>query len=176
MKLPENLILLDGIFEKNNSEYWLSCGTLLGFHRDDDFIGHDHDTDLCVNIKSLNKSLLEEILTNGFEIRHVFGRLDKGFELTLSRKNIQVDLFFFYKNEGNWYHCVYSNFNNNFNNRNYYTFKPFGLKRKEFLGYSFSVPDDIEGVLIQQYGPSWEKPNKNWSYYKSPLNVTNTNE
>jgi hypothetical protein len=49
-----NLKQLDRIFRENNSEYWLSCGTLLGFYRDGDFIGHDTDTDICLNIDSLS--------------------------------------------------------------------------------------------------------------------------
>jgi len=172
----QNLVDLDNIFRSNKSEYWLSCGTLLGFYRDGDFIGHDTDTDLCVNIESLNKKIINDILNNGFKIGHIFGRSSDGFEIALNRNGVKTDLFFFYKNDNYWYHSVYSNFTQVDSLKHDYVFKPFGLKETEFLGHKFITPDNIESVIIQQYGEDWRLPNSKWSYYQSPKNLVNTNK
>jgi len=167
-----NLKQLDRIFRENNSEYWLSCGTLLGFYRDGDFIGHDTDTDICLNIDSLNRELITEIINNNFKIEHIFGRYDDGFELTIRKDGVKTDIFLFYKKE-KWYHSVYSDFTNVDSLKHDYVFKPFGLKETEFLGHKFITPDDIESVIIQQYGFNWKTPDKNWSWYLSPKNIEN---
>lgn len=170
----QNLIDLDKIFKETNSEYWLSCGTLLGLHREGDFIGHDTDTDVCVNIDSLNKKLIDSLLANGFNIIRVFGRIDDGFEIAIGRNGVKTDLFFFYKNGDKWYHSVYSNFTQTDSVKYDYIFKPFKLKETEFLGYKFITPDDIENVITQQYGPDWATPTSNWRYDTSPKNSINT--
>lgn len=170
----KNLIDLDKILRENDSEYWLSCGTLLGFYRDGDFIGHDTDTDICVNIESLNKKLINSLLTNGFTIGNVFGRLDDGFEIAIHRQGVKTDLFFFYKKEGYWYHSVYAHFTNVDSLKFDYVYNQFGLKETEFLNYNFTTPNDIESVITQQYGKNWKIPDKNWIYYSSPYNIVST--
>jgi len=172
----KNLIELDNIFRETNSEYWLSCGTLLGLYRDGDFISHDTDTDVCVNINSLNSKLLNTIIGKGFKIGNVFGRLDDGFEITLHKDGVKTDLFFFYKKEGYWYHSVYSHFTRINTLKHDYVFEPFGLKETEFLGHKFITPDNIESVIEQQYGEDWRKPNQKWSYFQSPKNIITTNK
>lgn len=171
----QNLKDLDKIFRETNSEYWLSCGTLLGFYRENDFIGHDTDTDVCVNIQSLNSELLNTLTNNDFIIKHKFGRLRDGFEIALTRNGVKTDLFFFYKGKDKWYHSVYANFSRIDTVKYDYIFKPFELKETIFLGHSFITPKNIEEVIIQQYGENWREPIKEWSYYKSPKNVINTN-
>jgi phosphorylcholine metabolism protein LicD len=172
----ENLIDLNEIFKKNGAEYWISCGTLLGLYRDGDFIGHDRDTDLCLNINSLNSTLINDILINDFEIGNIFGRFNDGFEIALHKNGVKTDLFLFYKNDNYWYHSVYSNFTQIDSLKYDYVFKPFELKETEFLGHKFITPDDIESVIIQQYGDDWRIPNKNWSYYTSPANLVKTDK
>lgn len=170
----KNLKDLDRIFRETETEYWLSCGTLLGFYRDGDFIGHDTDTDVCVSIECLNKSLLDKIADQGFNILRMHGRVDNGFEITLIKNNIKTDLFFFYKNKDNWFHSVYANHSAGSYDKFDYEFKPFTLKEKEYLGHTFFVPQNEEEVIIQQYGKDWRVPNKNWSYFNSPKNIVNT--
>lgn len=171
----ENLILLDKIFKDNRIEYWLSCGTLLGFYRQNDFIAYDGDTDVCINIRDLSKELIQKLIKTGFEIKSKFGTIEDGFEIAIYRRGVKTDLFFFYKHENYWYHSVYADFSANDSLKYDYVFKPFGLKETEFLKYSFTTPDPIEDVLVQQYGSDWNIPKKDWSYYKSPKNVTKTN-
>jgi len=170
----ENLVELHEIFKTLNVEYWLSCGTLLGFYRDNDFIGHDKDTDVCINIDCLSKYLIQKLISAGFLIKHKFGRIHNGFEIAIVKNNVKTDLFFFYKKENYWYHSVYANFTKKDSLKYDYVFNPFELKENKFLNHFFVTPDDIESVLIQQYGTNWKTPNKNWIYYQSPLNLIKT--
>lgn len=170
----KNLKDLDKIFRETKTEYWLSCGTLLGFYRDGDFIGHDTDTDVCVSIKCLNKNLLDKLKNKGFSVIRSFGRIYDGFEIALTRGGVKTDLFFFYKTKNKWYHSVCANFTATDSIKYDYIFKPFSLKEKEYLGHTFFVPENEEDVIIQQYGENWRVPNKNWSYFTSPKNVVAT--
>lgn len=172
----QNLILLDEIFRRNNTEYWLSCGTLLGFYRQGDFISHDLDTDVCISIDSLNLNLLKDIFKNGFKCNRVFGRIHDGFEIALFKNGVKTDLFFVYKKDDYWYHSVYANFTNIDSVKYDYIFEPIEIKETQFLGHMFKTPSDIESVLKQQYGEDWAIPNKNWCYYRSPKNARNTNK
>lgn len=171
----QNLIDLDIILRKNNSEYWLCCGTLLGFYRNNDFISHDTDTDICVNIDNLSAELLDGITKAKFSILKTYGRLVDGFEIALMRGGVKTDIFFFYKTDKYWYHSVYANMNINGFQKFDYIFKPFGLKEVIFKNHLFFAPENIEEVLCQQYGEDWQTPNKSWSYYKSPKNIVETN-
>lgn len=171
----DNLKIIDKIFVKNNVEYWLSCGTLLGYYRSNDFIGHDVDTDVCVNIEDLTPKVISEIKENGFKIKHVFGKISDGFELTLVRKDLRCDLFFFYKKEDYWYHSVYSDFTEYDSIKHDYVYNKFDIHRKEFLGYEFPVPVNTREVLIEQYGENFMEPNKEWYYHESPKNIRHTN-
>ena len=170
----KNLIDLHEIFLKTKSEYWISSGTLLGFYRENDFIGHDKDTDVCVNINSLNLNLLKEIQKANFKVLVKHGRVNDGFELTLIRDGVRTDLFFFYKNKDRWYHSVYANHTSVDYLKYDYVFKPFNITTKKYLNHEFVVPENEEEVLIQQYGDNWKIPDKNWLYYKSPKNLVET--
>lgn len=169
-----NLKDLDRIFRETNTEYWLSCGTLLGLHRENDFISHDTDTDVCINIDSLDYELITALKKHDFKIHRVFGRIKDGFEIAIVREGVKTDLFFFYKNDNYWYHSVYADFTNIDTLKYDYVFEPFELKETEFMGHMFFTPKDIDSVIIQQYGKDWETPNKNWTYFSSPKNIKTT--
>lgn len=158
-------------FNNNSVEYWLSCGTLLGVIRDNSLIKHDNDVDVCVNSICLNKELIQTILGFGFKIKNNYGRLDDGFELTIERFGEKLDIFFFYKKENYWYHSVYANFNNGVYKKYDYVFEPFNLTTIDFDNFEYSIPENPEYVLEQQYGKNWRIIDKNWSYYKSPYNI-----
>jgi hypothetical protein len=169
-----NLKELDRLFLKNGVEYWISCGTLLGFYRDGGFITHDTDIDLCVNAEHISKELLYEFVKNDFKIIKRFGTIEDGFQLSLYKRNIKVDIFFFYKNSDSGYHSVYSDFTATDYLKHDYVFSSFELVEKEFFGYMFSVPKDTEKYLIEQYGIDYTQKNKKWDYAKSPKNIVHT--
>lgn len=174
IKALDNLIELDKIFKKNGSEYWLTCGTLLGFYREGDFIGYDSDIDVCLDSKSLNKKVIKDLLSSKFVIEKVFGDLENGFELSLHRQGVKTDIFIFYKDESGWYNSVWTNEVKSISRQLKYVYTPFELGEGEFLGHSFPIPKDVEKYLIEQYGKNFRTPNKNWYWDKSPLNLVVT--
>lgn len=169
-----NLIDLDRLFNNMGVEYWLTCGTLLGFYRNDDFIGHDKDTDICINADDFNGYVLKRILSIGFNIVKCFGRLDDGFEISLTRNDVKTDIFLFYKRD-KWYNSVYYDFKKEDCLKYDYIYDPFEISENTFLGYSFKTPKDIESFLIHHYGHDFRTPNTEWLWWKSPKNVEETN-
>lgn len=170
----DNLIELDKLFRELNVEYWLTCGTLLGFYRDNDFISHDKDTDICVNSEHFNGYVLKRILSKGFKILKCFGELEDGFEISFFRNGVKIDIFLFYKNEDKWYNSVYADFTSVDCLKFDYVYEPFEISENIFLGYSFKTPKNIEHFLKQQYGDNFKTPIKNWSYFESPKNLLKT--
>lgn len=67
LKMLDILIEFDKICRKNNIEYWLDSGTLLGAVRHGGFIPWDDDMDICVmrkDYKKLRKVLQKELPNN----------------------------------------------------------------------------------------------------------------
>ena len=56
-KFKRTLEDMADILNRHNIEYFLFCGTALGCHREGQFIEHDHDIDLGVFKKNVNKDL-----------------------------------------------------------------------------------------------------------------------
>lgn len=63
------------IIEKNNIEYWIICGTLLGSIRDKGLISWDDDADIAIMKENINKFLLleDEFKKNNIGIVSWFG-------------------------------------------------------------------------------------------------------
>jgi fukutin len=168
----ENLKDISQSLKKFNCKHWLTDGTLLGYYRENNFIDHDHDTDIGVDWESFNKNALTDILAKGFVIGSVLGYVnDVGLEITLKRKNVRTDLFFFYKDKNNYFHSAYKN-----NTRIDYIYEWFDVKETVFLGESFYIPDDPLKFIETKYGKNWMIPNKKWSWAYSPLNHKKTNK
>lgn len=170
-----NLIDLDRLFREIGVEYWLTCGTLLGFYRDGDFIGHDKDTDICVNSEHFNGYVLKRILSLGFRIVKCFGILEDGFEISLNRNGVKLDIFLFYKKEDRWYNSVYYDFTDTDCLKFDYIYEPFEISESMFLGYSFKAPKNIESWIISHYGDNYRVPNTKWLWWDSPRNINKTN-
>ena len=100
----ENLLLLKEIFDKNNINFWLMYGTLLGAVRDKDFIIHDFDTDLGLFYSDINKlyELKEQLESNGFDLIRTKFPDDL---ITFMRKDEYIDLGLFNMKKG-----LYSNY------------------------------------------------------------------
>lgn len=169
-----NLIELDQLFRKIKVEYWLTCGTLLGFYRENDFIGHDKDTDICIDSKDFNGYVLKRIKSKGFEVINFFGTIEDGFEISFRKNGVKLDIFLFYKRE-KWYNSVYSDFKDNDYLKHNYIYDPFEISEKVFLGYSFKVPKDTEKWIISHYGTNYKNPDKDWLWWSSPYNLEETN-
>lgn len=168
----KNVIDVTEVLDDAGVTHWLSDGTLLGAVRENDFIRNDTDIDIGVLANTFRPSVIDELLNRGFRIGHLFGFPDKGMEISLLRYGIPVDLFFFYPRGTGIYGSVYFDFNRNSAERMDCEYPAVTPVRRQFLGRSFWIPDDVGNYLALGYGPNWTKPDANWDYTVDPPNTT----
>jgi phosphorylcholine metabolism protein LicD len=166
------LKILDKIFRETETRYWITCGTLLGFYRSGRLISHDGDLDLCVHKNDLNGLLIRKLLNNGFKVNRVLGRLDDGFELTLSHGLIKVDIMIFYPMEkGGGYVSVYSEKIDDSYLKHNYVYRDFDVIERKYYEVNLFTPKNVDDYLSQQYGLDYMIPKKEWFFNSSPLNI-----
>jgi tetratricopeptide (TPR) repeat protein len=159
-------------FEKElGRPLFLMYGTLLGLHRDGDFIPGDDDFDAGYvsertdprAVKEETKDIVIELLRAGFTIS--FNRRGRLFRLQLERDatdGFHLDVRPVWFQGGRvWVHNHCS----------------FPSSREEFLpvaermlrGVPVSVPRDTESFLRGHYGPGWKVPDPGFMYYQSEI-------
>ena len=159
-------IILD-ILEKNNIEYCLFAGTLLGAVRDKNFLPGDHkDTDIALDSKDYWKVryLLNQYITdNKFKWYSI---LRKEISVCDKECNFKVDMFFMDEENNDYY--VYSYKPNSENkkwNHEWRAIFPkdafFPSEKIKFLGRKVSIPHDYDKILTSEYG-NWKIPDSSW--------------
>ena len=169
----ENLISAKEIFDSLGIDYWLTDGTLLGYYREHDFIKHDFDLDIGSFIKDYNGKIITEFLDRDWKLRRILGRKDLGLELSFTRNDLTLDIFFFYEENGKYWHAAWETTPKGFNMIKYY-YEPFELTVGEFLGFNFKIPKDTLKYIVTKYGEGWNKPVKNWDWADGPSNSVRT--
>lgn len=157
---------------------FLVDGTLLGAIRECDFIEHDLDIDIGVFAEEWDGEILENFKTkcslNNLPIHHVFGELDKYFEIAIMRGGIKIDLFF-YRREGN--KRIFHAFKNGGRTlpADVITYEYQAELIENLLPISFQnemylAPKYAVAVLVAKYGPNWQIPDTSWNWAESPFN------
>jgi len=169
----ENLLLAKNILNEKKMDFWLTDGTLLGFYRDNGFIEHDEDIDLGCLIEDLNETVLFDFLDNGFKLDSIYGNRNIGLEFSFKRKEMKLDIFFFYKEDHKFWHGAWVRKKINGvkkDNLIKYSYDPFKLIEIEFYGHKFNAPDNIEKYIETKYGKNWKEPVKEWDWAHGPSN------
>ncbi len=169
----ENLISAKKIFNELGVNYWLTDGTLLGYYREHDFIKHDFDLDIGCFIKDFNDEIIMKFLDEDWKLFKVLGKKDLGLEITFIRDFLKLDIFFFYAENGKYWHAAWDETKRGLNLIKYY-YDPFELKTDIFLNHEFSVPKDTLKYITTKYGKSWNEPIKNWDWADGPSNSKRT--
>lgn len=138
-------VLLDGL-SHFQQPYWLSAGTLLGLEREGRFLPHDTDIDVAVRggeAVQLSKDYIP--------IRFV--DTDKPMQRAYLHRptNIIFDIFHYYDIDDK----IYNQQEKGSIYRTKSLVEP--LVEKEYLGHTFSVPNDIDKYLTEWYG-DWRTP------------------
>lgn len=160
----ENLINVRNLLNKFDIKYAVFYGTLLGFHREKDFISYTTDTDLVIfNFKKVLQCLCtDEFKRLGFKI----GRIHFGFLISIYKENEFIDFYYLkpkniltknikmgLKNK------ILDNFDHKFHKLHETDaefFKNFSII--EVLNEKFVTIDKIESYLFKQYGSDWKIP------------------
>lgn len=162
----QNLLRARDALNTLKINYWLTDGTLLGFYREGDFITGDKDVDIGVMIEDWSEDLIKTFQMNGLKLLRINGNKAGGLEYTFTRRGVNLDVFFFYREKDYVWHATWLG-----NQMIRYKFPPFKVKEAKFLGHGFSVPEDTEAYLVLKYGANWRTPDKNWNWAKDPENI-----
>lgn len=145
-----NLKGLRAAFKPEKIPFYLLFGTLLGAHRNKDFIPGDHDTDIGVLVEDVPRmvSMFSYGLLGclGWKPIRVWDGL-----VSLARDGEYVDIYIFEDSPDpdRWWSC-----------QNYYLEKRY-LKPPgeiEFGGLTYQTVNDIESYLTDRYGTDWRTP------------------
>ncbi len=174
----ENLIVkVATILDKNNFDYTLDGGTILGIVRENRLLPWDNDIDFSIlNPKKESVDTILKILkTKGFRIRLRYFEKDyapyfkkggvrmikirnKKF-FGLLKGNVCLDIFVKYQHEDNFYWLIGNNVIKSVP-KSFYEVSD----KIKFQNYSYPIPANTEEYLSYRYG-NWQEPKKDWSTF-----------
>ena len=176
-------------------KWWIDCGTLLGLYRDGDIIHNDKDCDVCVDISTITKEWLIDLLDSGLlrnktVIKKEFKLFAEGGKvlehlmnrdvwmmrtLTIEPSNKKTKFF------GGTLKPFIDVFPKAMvevngdklltSNGPFHTLYATATKNVYPLGTmqtkygEFPVPHDIEAYLVEMYGSTWRIPDPNFGNY-----------
>ena len=147
--------------------YWITCGTLLGFRREGNFLKHDGDIDFAMHIGDLDEAIVPALEKVGFRLIKTMGTRESGYAMTFFDGTTKADIFFHYPDDGGGtWHAVTRG-----RPQVRYRFPPFDLAPAEFRGVPVTIPSPPETFLSAVYGPDWATPVRRWHYAYCPHNL-----
>lgn len=163
-RFNEALQDISDILNYNKQNFFLGFGTALGAYRENKFIEHDEDIDICILRENLRIDIRKlEKITNNFTLDHIFGNINENLEVSYKHKNgVKVDIFVYYKIENNKY--ISSSFGDLCNKkkigycRKIHTIR--GLKKIKLYKREYYIPINIEEYLTECYGKDFMIPKK----------------
>ena len=168
----------DKIFPYKDYKWFVISGTFLGLIREGNFLKHDYDIDIGINIKDLAfEEIISKInLSRNFFIRQIeyqeegvfnndrYYVNDKKIVLLkiIYKTGLNIDLFIhYYENGICWHGSRYHRWENKF-----FTLKEYNLNGLELLG-----PGDSNLYLTENYG-EWRKPVINFHFCTGTPNLS----
>ena len=156
-------------------KWWLEAGTCLGAIREKDFIGHDPDIDVGVwtdDVPRTAEQITGLLRDAGFTLYHQWAHEGRITELSFTKAEVKVDVFFFYERDGLAWHGAFGP-ENDIGTGGYTRFLPHifsldlfrDLKTVEFAGLHVKVPNPPERYLVERYGTDWKTPNRDYKYW-----------
>ena len=107
-KFTECLFDMKQILDENNQEFFLVCGTLLGYVRNHDFISYDEDIDIDIGVfyDKFDINVINKIKDSPFfTLNTTIGKLEDSYEIKFTHtNNINIDIFLHYKIKQNYYY------------------------------------------------------------------------
>lgn len=179
MEAPEVLEAFSSAMNDAGLTFWLEFGTLLGFYREHDFIGHDYDIDFGAFLEDAPK-IRRVLLDRGFKLVRTYRDNGGGLEECYRYLHTAFDIFYFRRDSNGLYCTSYSrgprSWLTSLLNRRVYTVKRIsipdsGFVPAEFKGCKVNVPVDCPKHLTWHYGESFMTPNPDFDYRKEATNI-----
>ena len=163
-RFSECLIDIKKILDENNQEFFLTCGTLLGYVRNNDFIPYDEDIDISILKEKFNIDIIDKIKqSKKFILETTYGSIENSFEVSFRHiNNTKIDIFIMYQIKDNYYYSAsfngicsskkegYCKWGNTIN----------GFINITFKNNNFLIPSNFEQYLEELYGKNWKIPKK----------------
>lgn len=146
-KAEKALVDLNNLFKSNNLEFFLVSGTLLGAIRENQLLGHDNDIDVGV-FDQIPPQEIYNIIKESEKFFELKSRSDKIIRLK-HINGINIDIFYHYEEDDFYWH---SGVKVKWKNSKFIT------KEIEFLDEIFSIPENPELYLSENYGEGWIYP------------------
>lgn len=144
---------------------FIICGTLLGYHREADFIAHDDDMDVAYFSKYTRPEDIKEEL-RGF----VFRMLSDGYDIKLAFRSgffkpsigeFSFDVFPMWSDQD----CLWMM---NTTRQRAGPERILPIQTANFRGVDVYVPNDIEPYIESEYGPNWRVPDPGYRSVGEP--------
>jgi hypothetical protein len=125
--------------------------------------------DFGIKIEEFNNQFILDLQSIGFTYEAIFHKKNKKdiYELRFKKRNIQVDIFFFYEKDRN--RCTYCS--DNLGNIYELKFRRFSTELYDFNNIIINIPTKVEKFLEEQYGINWKTPIKKWNYLTNNKNI-----
>lgn len=156
------------------ARWWITDGTLLGWHREGGGIPHDTDVDIGVwiqDVAPVYPEFLRAMLRQGFRRGNTWGSLDVGLEISWRFKRTKLDIFFYYpdfERPGGVWSSAWSS------HMIKYLYKEADLFDLQTVTYNNTpafAPANVENWVTTKYGENWRTPVKKWDWAYGPKNA-----
>lgn len=185
------LMLFDKCCEENAIKYTLAFGTLLGAIREQGFIKHDLDIDVCVWNSEYSENIPNSLRKYGFKLTHTFlvdnGKL--GREETYFLDGVSIDIFYFYEKMNDYPYCcdflMYGNSPTFRKSMELYgkvlprrIELPMSKERKKvrFETIELYIPENAVEILAFRYGEDYMTPKPNWNIKSHDAHIVEWSE
>jgi hypothetical protein len=131
--------------------FFMDAGSLLGIHRNGDFIDHDTDIDFAIVIDPNDQMIFP---TPDWKLIGVWNYRNLPMQRAYEYKGIVVDFYFYYLNfeEG----LIVNHNDHGVLKLKVEDVIPTSIF--EFKGYPIRMPNSPERVILSEYGKDWETP------------------
>lgn len=172
------------ILDRNNVEYMLDCGTLLGVIRENRLLPWDTDVDLCIDSSQLPKikSCMRSLWLKGYRVRlarsfeateHVADKSPRILKVRTRKKLFHrgdnlLDIFIKYDGGDGYHYSILGSSKDNYIIQRTPSEYMYNRSFVFFNGREFPIPEDYSGYLTYRYG-NWKAPVKEWSVFTDDL-------
>jgi len=158
------------LLEREGAQPFLAYGTALAVFRGNTIIfKHDTDCDLGIRIENWNPAIVQKLINKGYEIIHELGTLQHGYELSIRKNQVKIDLFMFYTSKSRTWNCLWDLPDSATGVRRpiYHTYDHEIIEGRRWVQLEdkkLPVLQNLEKYIVAVYGPDWRIPVLKWDW------------